>query len=965
MRKIYFLFATILSVASLQAQIQLNKSLNNNFVSNTRLSNVDVITGNLSICLPGPNTTQLSASVPPASISATTPWFSSNSSVATINSSGLVTGLSFGTTTISYTDNLGSTYSVNVNVSTFPTISAPNGTSICEAGIVQLQGSLFPNAVNAWESLNTGIATVNSSGLVTGVAAGTVNILYRNLGGCTTTIPITVKPSLVPIITCGAITPSSITFNWNSLPGASTYVRYSQLNGGPITSLGSDAPFTFTINNLSPQDQVTFYVVATGTAGNCFQLGQASCSTTPCPDAGTNGFTTICDTSTASINLFSLITGEDLGGVWTRTGGTGGVFNSVAGVFTPNSGATTSTFTYTISGSGPCPNDTSIATININQQPDAGTDGSTTICETSTASINLFSLIIGEQPGGTWTRLTGTGGTFNSAVGVFTPNIGATTSTFRYTAVASAPCLNDISIATININQQPDAGTDGSITICETSTTSINLFSLINGEDLGGFWVRASGTGGTFDSVAGVFTLNSGATTSTFTYTILGSAPCIADVSIATININQQPNAGFASSTTICDSSSTTIDLFSLIDGEQTGGTWSRIIGTGGIFDAIAGTYTPAPGATNSIFEYRIAGVAPCVDDFSIVPVNINQQPNAGIEGSITVCDSSSATIDLFSLIDGEQTGGTWTRLVGSGGIFDAIVGTYTPVSGATSSVFEYRITGVSPCIDDFSIATININQQPDAGIDGCISVADESSLIIDLYSLITGEQVGGTWTRTSGSGGTFDSLAATYIPAIGATTSTFSYTISGVAPCLDDSSIATIGINEQLGQAVTLFCDLANSTPNSFAFDWNNIGQTSFNFSYSIDGGPTITGNTIVSNYQIFGVTPGQSVTFTVQPVGNLCYSTTTVNCDLLSAVDFESDTVKYYPNPFNDILNLSFSQSIESIQIFNILGQQVFDTNHRAKDFQINLSHLSSGTYLVKAISNDSAKIFKVVKY
>jgi valyl-tRNA synthetase len=383
------------------------------------------------------------------------------------------------------------------------------------------------------------------------------------------------------------------------------------------------------------------------------------------------------------------------------------------------------------------------------------------------------------------------------------------------------------------------------------------------------------------------------------------------------------------------------------------------------MFDAIAGTYIPAPGATNSVFEYRIAGVAPCVDDTSIATINVNQQPDAGTDGSTTICDSNVATIDLFSLITGEQPGGTWTRVTGSGGIFDAIAGTYTPASGVSTSVFEYRIIGVLPCVDDFSIATININPQPDAGIDGCISVSDDSAFIIDLYSLITGEQVGGTWTRTSGSGGTFDSLAATYIPAIGATTSTFSYTISGVAPCLDDSSIATIGINEQLGQAVTLFCDLANSTPNSFAFDWNNIGQTSFNFSYSIDGGPTITGNTIVSNYQIFGVTPGQSVTFTVQPVGNLCYSTTTVNCDLLSAVDFESDTVKYYPNPFNDVLNLSFSQSIESIQIFNILGQQVFDTNHRAKDFQINLSHLSSGTYLVKAISNDSTKIFKVVKY
>jgi hypothetical protein len=861
MRKLYFVLATILIVGSV---------------------NANVITGNFSICLPGPNTTQLSASLPPAPITATTPWFSLNPAVATISSTGLVTAVSFGATTISYTDSLGNVYSENVYVSNFPTITAPNGTSTCEGGILQLEGSLFPNPSSPWESLNPSIATVDNTGLVTGVSAGVANILYRNLGGCTTTIPITINPLLSPTITCGLSTPTSVTFNWNPVIGSLSYTIYYTVNGGALVFVGPSATFTYTLSSLAPNDQIVLYVSPSGTVGNCYQVGSASCSASPCPNAGTDGGITICETdttTTTTINLFSLITGEDLGGVWTRTSGTGGTFNSTAGVFTPNIEATTSTFTYTVLGSNPCPNDTSIATININLQPNAGIDGSTTICDSSFATIDLFSLITDEQAGGTWTRLSGSGGIFNAIAGTYIP----------------AP----------------------------------------------------------------------GATNSVFEYRIAGVAPCVDDTSIATINVNQQPNAGIDGSTTICDSNVATIDLFSSITGEQPGGTWTRVTGSGGIFDAIAGTYILAPGATNSVFEYRIAGVAPCDDDTSIATINVNQQPDAGTDGSTTICDSNVATIDLFSLITGEQPGGTWTRVTGSGGIFDAIAGTYTPASGVSTSVFEYRIIGVLPCVDDFSIATININPQPDAGIDGCISVSDDSAFIIDLYSLITGEQVGGTWTRTSGSGGTFDSLAATYIPAIGATTSTFSYTISGVAPCLDDSSIATIGINEQLGQAVTLFCDLANSTPNSFAFDWNNIGQTSFNFSYSIDGGPTITGNTIVSNYQIFGVTPGQSVTFTVQPVGNLCYSTTTVNCDLLSAVDFESDTVKYYPNPFNDVLNLSFSQSIESIQIFNILGQQVFDTNHRAKDFQINLSHLSSGTYLVKAISNDSTKIFKVVKY
>ena len=109
--------------------------------------------------------------------------------------------------------------------------------------------------------------------------------------------------------------------------------------------------------------------------------------------------------------------------------------------------------------------------------------------------INLFTLITGEQAGGTWTRNTGTGGVFNAAAGTFTPAIGVTTSTFTYTLTGTAPCINDSSLATITINAQPIAGTDGGVIVCETSVTVINLFNLITGEQAGGVWTRTTEIG--------------------------------------------------------------------------------------------------------------------------------------------------------------------------------------------------------------------------------------------------------------------------------------------------------------------------------------------------------------------------------------------------------------------------------------------------------------------------------------
>jgi valyl-tRNA synthetase len=76
---------------------------------------------------------------------------------------------------------------------------------------------------------------------------------------------------------------------------------------------------------------------------------------------------------------------------------------------------------------------------------------------------------------------------FNAAAGIFVPT-GATTSTFKYLLSATSPCIADESIATVNVNNQPDAGTDGNTTVCESSVSSIDLFSLITGEDTGGTW---------------------------------------------------------------------------------------------------------------------------------------------------------------------------------------------------------------------------------------------------------------------------------------------------------------------------------------------------------------------------------------------------------------------------------------------------------------------------------------------
>ncbi len=66
-----------------------------------------------------------------------------------------------------------------------PEISGPDRALI--GGNIQLTGTHTPAASGAWTSSNTSLATVSSTGLVKGIAAGTVTITYKTTTGCTAT----------------------------------------------------------------------------------------------------------------------------------------------------------------------------------------------------------------------------------------------------------------------------------------------------------------------------------------------------------------------------------------------------------------------------------------------------------------------------------------------------------------------------------------------------------------------------------------------------------------------------------------------------------------------------------------------------------------------------------------------------------------------------------------------------------
>jgi hypothetical protein len=96
-------------------------------------------------------------------------------------------------------------------------------------------------------------------------------------------------------------------------------------------------------------------------------------------------------------------------------------------------------------------------------------------------------------------------------------------------------------------------------------------------------------------------------------------------------------------------------------------------------------------------------------------------------------------------------------------------------------------------------------------------------------------------------------------------------------------------------------------------------------------------------------------------------CVSTTSLAVTVtvnLKVDSFDSNSFSYYPNPVNDILNLSYSQEITDVKVFNVIGQQVFTKNINATTAQIDMSGFANGAYFIKVSSDKGTKTVKVIK-
>jgi len=82
------------------------------------------------------------------------------------------------------------------------------------------------------------------------------------------------------------------------------------------------------------------------------------------------------------------------------------------------------------------------------------------------------------------------------------------------------------------------------------------------------------------------------------------------------------------------------------------------------------------------------------------------------------------------------------------------------------------------------------------------------------------------------------------------------------------------------------------------------------------------------------------------------------------LSNGSVEIDNLNYFPNPVKDILHIDYSETVDAIQVYTLLGQEVYSTTNSAKTSQIDMATFAAGTYLVRVTSGQNVKNIKVIK-
>lgn len=577
-------------------------------------------------------------------------WTSGTPGVATVGAgTGIVTGVTIGTSIITYTLPTGCYTSTSVSVANPTAITGAGG--VCPGSTITLSNAIVGGI---WTSGTTGVATIGSgTGIVTGVATGTTTITYTYGTGCMSTRSLTVYalPTVYTVTGGGSYctgTSGVHIYLANSDAGVDYQVFSSGSPvGSPVTGTGASLDMgLFTITGV-------YTIVATDATTGCTATmsGSATVIVLPAPAvftvtggggycAGGTGVAVGLSGSATGVNYQLLLSGSPMGSPVAGTGSaiSFGIHTS-AGTYTVLATHVTSGCTAAMAGS---------VTVTIYAAPPIA--GPTSVCLGSTITLS------DSEPGGTWISGTPSVATIGASTGIV---IGVTVGTSVITYTTTDGC--DLT-TTITVHPVPSAIIGLPASVCVGSSLTLS------DPTTGGIWTTSALSVATIGSVTGIVTgVSSGIVAITY---MMPSTGCS---SYGLLTVNPLP-AIILGPPAVC------VDATISLSDASVGGTWTSSVPTTGSVDASTGVVT---GITTGTIVITYTLPTSCFVTKSII---VNPLP-AVITGLNSLC-IGGGTI----LLSDATSGGTWSSsspTVASIGSVSRIV---TPLTVGTT-VITYKLT--------------------------------------------------------------------------------------------------------------------------------------------------------------------------------------------------------------------------------------------------------------------------------
>ena len=117
-------------------------------------------------------------------------------------------------------------------------------------------------------------------------------------------------------------------------------------------------------------------------------------------------------------------------------------------------------------------------------------------------------------------------------------------------------------------------------------------------------------------------------------------------------------------------------------------------------------------------------------------------------------------------------------------------------------------------------------------------------------------------------------------------------------------------------------------------------------------------------TSYDAYIVTVCDATTDPENPVFSDITGPVDFTTAILSINDVEFTNFTISPNPASEILNITNDRTIDSIEIYNMLGQRVLSNTSNATNISLDVSNLSNGAYFVKATVEGNSATQKFIK-